>query len=44
MVELMATSILDFINFKYYFEQVDFKKLKIDRTKSIDFTQFTKSK
>ena len=44
MVELLATSILDFIDFKHYFKQVDYKQLKIDKTKSIDFTQFTISK
>ena len=44
MLELLATSILDFIDFKHYFKQVDFKQLNIDKTKSTDFTQFTISK
>ena len=37
MFELLATSILDLFDFKNYLKHVDFKQLKIDKTKSIDF-------
>ena len=41
MFELFATSILELIDFKRYLKQVDFKQLKIDKTKSIDFKKLT---
>ena len=44
MFELLATSIFELIDFKHYLKQVDFKQLKIDKTKSIDFKQFTINK